>query len=58
MRLLSLFLSPEVKIRGKKVNTESETCMQQDNGISFEGNQGGNDPKKPPLCMNKEASKY
>lgn len=40
------------------MNTESETCMQQDNGISFEGNQGGNDPKKPPLCMNKEASKY
>lgn len=30
--------------------------MQQDNGVSFEGNQGGNDPKKPPLCMNKEVS--
>lgn len=42
---------------GGKGNTESETCMQQGNGISSEGNQGGNDPKKPPLCMNKEVSK-
>lgn len=31
--------------------------MQQGDGISSEGNQGGNDPKNPPLCMNKEVSK-